>query len=119
MGSKHHRQVLVVRSHRSYCRDARAGRGQIRRNRAAGGSPIKTDDLIGSALDYWVARADGHTVVASDGLWQVASEDGDRLMPLECFTPSTSWAQAKPITDREKLAVSQMTDTWLAGPNEA
>lgn len=53
---------------------------------------MKTAELTGALLDYWVARAEGDDTAA-----QMA--DGYR------FQPSTSWAQGGPIIDRERITV--------------
>ena len=61
---------------------------------------MKTSDLTGSMLDYWVAKAEGHEPTV------------DSQMK---FTPSTSWAQGGPIIERERIAVMGDDETgWAA-----
>ena len=90
---------------------------------------IKTNELIGTALDWAVAYAEGRkfsTVQSSIGLkpFVVLYDD-----PLGMFTPSTSWAHGGPILDRERITIRQWTNMssihaymphdgapWGAGP---
>ena len=63
---------------------------------------IKTSELIGSALDWAVAKCEGR---ANDGVWD------------ENF--SSNWLLGGPIIEREEIALEPMThdehgDGWLA-----
>ena len=65
---------------------------------------IKTSELTDAALDWAVAYAEGRkfsTMQSSIGLkpFVVLYDD-----PLGMFTPSTSWAQAGPIIQREGIS---------------
>ncbi|WP_454908425.1 DUF2591 domain-containing protein [Variovorax gossypii] len=86
---------------------------------------MKTSELTGALLDYWVARAEGYTDAGSGRRFpdhsvcvRQVSEDG----PLCCliydstrlaahtpndgfFQPSTDWAQGGPIVERERVAI--------------
>lgn len=52
---------------------------------------MKTSELSGQVLDYWVARAEG--------------KDHERaLREADNFRPSESWAHGGPIIERERIA---------------
>lgn len=81
-------------------------------------------ELSGAQLDYWVARASGHT----------AKLDGDRaviervrmgvldgaakpwFVAWGAFSPSTNWADGGPIIEREGICISphDRGQTWGA-----
>jgi hypothetical protein len=61
---------------------------------------MKTAELTGTSLDYWVARAEGITPTVE--------------VQLE-FMPSTNWRQAGPIIEREKIIVAWNAGGWIAG----
>ena len=78
---------------------------------------IKTNELIGTALDWAVAYAEGRkfsTMQSSIGLkpFVVLYDD-----PLGMFTPSTSWAHGGPILEREGISIYRMTSDWSAAYN--
>ena len=73
---------------------------------------MKTADLEGPLLDYWVAKAQGLKLVkCENGYWLVYAPEPmilgiDRsaaLNPAVRYSPSTSWAQAGPIIEAEKI----------------
>jgi Protein of unknown function (DUF2591) len=76
--------------------------------------PVKTSDLEGAQLDYWVARAEGlSNPRVEDGLCWVAYVDCDnkREKSVEvdaAFSPSTDWAQAGPIIEREDYCLPRV-----------
>lgn len=61
---------------------------------------MKTDELTGSALDYWVARAEG------------IEPSVDQQMK---FCPSTDWSLAGPIIERERIMICWDRGHWIAG----
>lgn len=67
---------------------------------------LKTRELTGPALDWAVAKAEGHDVI--DPTWWV--DFGDEC----CY--STNWSQGGPIIDREGLSISndQWYDKWAS-----
>lgn len=72
---------------------------------------IKTSELIGSALDWAVAKAEdqrvyiGHNhTMTGVGILDAELVDMDVDGPRD-FCPSRDWAQAGPIIDREKISV--------------
>ncbi len=75
---------------------------------------MKTSELAGALLDYWVARAEGMTinpeVCQPDNGVFVGHGGGD----LEFFEPSDDWAQGGPIIDRERIALIPDAG-WRAG----
>jgi len=67
---------------------------------------MKTSELIGPALDWAVAKADGFS---NEGLEDFAWKSVDEY----CF--STDWAQGGPIIEREEFTVSCEPDgRWHA-----
>ena len=66
---------------------------------------IQTQDLIGAALDWAVAKCEGHECEFGDevsGPWLVPQEGYlHDEKPLASFRPSTDWAQGGPIINRE------------------
>lgn len=64
---------------------------------------IKTNELIGAALDWAVAKCEGYDYYRLDGSgWTT-----------DCFNPSIDWAQGGPIIEREGIELT-CTDEWKA-----
>lgn len=61
---------------------------------------MKTAELTGTSLDYWVARAEGITPTVEVQLK---------------FMPSTDWGHAGPIIEREKIMVAWNAGNWISG----
>ncbi len=92
---------------------------------------MRTADLEGAHLDYWVAKAQGLGLVqCENGLWLVYAPEPmilgiDRsaaLNPAVRYSPSTNWAQAGPIIEAEAIAIfvdrfayGVNPNRWLAG----
>lgn len=83
---------------------------------------MKISILEGVLLDYWVAMAAGYEPV-----YQPDSVEGPRVcinryhdhgdlvsVPLWTFSPSTSWAQAGPIIEREQIDLVCDFGRWMA-----
>lgn len=68
---------------------------------------IKTSELIGAALDWAVAKCEGHT-----GLWIEDDLHGNLI--IRPYTPSTDWAQAGPLIERGGITVSKEDGCWSA-----
>jgi len=77
---------------------------------------IKTNELIGLALDWAVANCEGYTAtikptevvyVHPNGTWH---HNGN-------WRPTTNWAQAGPIIEREEIGVFKGAGVWLAEHN--
>jgi len=66
---------------------------------------VKIDELTGAALDWAVAKCEGDNSVASC----YYSEDNEPLCleeaPEPLWEPTTNWAQAGPIIERERIGV--------------
>jgi len=82
---------------------------------------MKTSELIGSALDWAVAKAQGWTDYPSDSIecgskWHCDPENTPfgRVMGKDHFKPSTDWAQGGPIIEREKITPHADDDDWVA-----
>lgn len=74
---------------------------------------MKTSELQGAALDWAVAKCEGEKV-ESFGRFGVAV-----ISKREMYSPSTNWAQAGPIIEREKIAHwPDEEGGWLASANE-
>lgn len=61
---------------------------------------MKTAELTGSRLDYWVAKAEGIAGEIGDGHWFVT--DNGAL-----FRPSSEWATGGPIIEREGIELTR------------
>ena len=70
---------------------------------------MKTTELIGPALDWLVAKCEGH--IRSDG-GTYAGEWQGRVG----YAPSTNWSQGGPIIERERISVEPFKNTgkWSA-----
>lgn len=85
---------------------------------------MKTADLEGARLDYWVAKAQGHKVSFADFLRE---PDVMRALPIDTprsnlYRPSTRWELGGPIIEAEAIAVfvdqfayDVNPNRWLAG----
>lgn len=80
---------------------------------------MKTEELTGEQLDYWVARAEGRKLEHRDGEWFVENDAKDWMFELECYTPHKSWSSAGRIIERENLMLSPPTSPVHrhGGPN--
>ena len=65
---------------------------------------IKTSELIGTALDWAVAKCDGLDLFESEG-WHYPEHGGRKP-----YRPSTDWSQAGPIIEREAVNVRIQCD---------
>jgi hypothetical protein len=68
---------------------------------------IKTSELEGAALDWAVAKCEGH--------------DMEFFQVVDAFMPSTDWAQAGPIIERKCICLARLdpkteddTNFWVA-----
>ena len=82
---------------------------------------IQTKDLTGAALDWAVAKCEGHKPVFTRH-WVTPShpEDPRRVcVPapswVQPFEPSTNWAQGGPIIERECIFIAPTWDGETAG----
>jgi hypothetical protein len=74
---------------------------------------MKTSELEGALLDYWVARAEGLDAELSDGVCFIPRTG-------VIFRASTNWAQGGPIIERERIEINPRSDRgyweWCAVP---
>jgi hypothetical protein len=74
------------------------------------GNTMKTNELVGAALDWAVAKCEGYfdTDMASvrDGVTDVFYFDK--------WSPSTDWAQGGKIIERERINISPRDGYWEA-----
>lgn len=61
---------------------------------------VKTSDLQGAALDWAVAKCEGRP-----HSYAVVDVKGQPPLKAVTFTPSTDWAQAGPIVERQEIAI--------------
>jgi hypothetical protein len=74
---------------------------------------MKTSELTGAALDWAVAKCEGHNVFIKHAPLQVMyPPKGKRSFYI--YTPSTNWAQGGPIIEREGIALEQGQGAWDA-----
>jgi hypothetical protein len=85
---------------------------------------MKTSDLTGSTLDYWVAKAEGIDVVSSgvypDGSRSILtydSRDGSDFTGCKTYSPSKDWAQGGRLIERYKIGMEWdlCCGDWCAG----
>lgn len=63
---------------------------------------MKVNKLIGALLDYWVAKAQGDTVIMHEGFAKVPIEGKDHHKQ---FRPSASWRYGGPIIEKNSISV--------------
>jgi hypothetical protein len=78
---------------------------------------MKTNELTGAALDWAVAKCEGHGVFIKHAPVQVMyTPQGKRSWYI--YTPSTNWAQGGPIIEREGMSVGMVNEYWQAHLSE-
>jgi Protein of unknown function (DUF2591) len=77
---------------------------------------MKTSELTGAALDWAVAKCEGRP-----HSYAVVDVKGQPPLKAVTFTPSTDWAQAGPIIERERISLDHLYvardtgwDVWVA-----
>ena len=90
---------------------------------------MKTSELQGAALDWAVAKCEGHDnvrVKERDDLSKAIvimehtscpdNKPGCAVMHLKgtYYDPTTNWSQGGPILDREKMMLEPYNDQWRA-----
>lgn len=76
---------------------------------------VKTNELIGPALDWAVAKCNGRDIEFDDPIDPWLTRNGISDQPLHSYTPSTDWAQGGPIIGREITKVFRnVGGTWSA-----
>lgn len=79
---------------------------------------MKTSELTGPALDWAVAKCDGHEwrcpwLLEKEGLAAWVGYERAWGNPTPAY--STDWAQGGPIIERERIAIQPMGAQWVAG----
>ena len=79
---------------------------------------MKTSELTGAALDWAVAKCEGHEIESLLGgavwYWLKCSLTG-ALEVVKVFKPSTNWSQGGPIIEREEISIGKADDPdWWA-----
>lgn len=89
---------------------------------------VKTSELIGSALDWAVAKCEGRENVISQSKGGALSFDAglhpymadlDKPGRYQIYGPSTHWAQGGPIIERGRISVEYTGNkgrAWFAKP---
>lgn len=85
---------------------------------------VKTTELIGPRLDYFVAKALGlrcalevHPMTVPKAIACWVLPEGRRPLPdfkAGAFDPSTNWGKGGPIIERERIAIWHSDDGWVA-----
>jgi hypothetical protein len=75
---------------------------------------INTQDLIGTALDWAVAKCEGYV---EQGVYGTPEFRGSEVYLCycgavlnSCYSPTTDWAQGGPIIERERISIRQWTN---------
>ena len=83
---------------------------------------MKTSDLTGALLDYWVAKAEGRLTFRSTcpedaGVYTYGrGGEIEYTEPLKGWSPSTDWEIGGLIIDREPFGIFERRDgEWFAG----
>lgn len=88
--------------------------------------PMKTAELTGAALDYWVAKAEGVAdgLVEKDGRMCRVEEWSPEKMAWRDdlaawkmwmdYAPSQRWDEGGPLIEREGIAIYRTADGWSA-----
>ncbi|OGB26502.1 MAG: hypothetical protein A3I66_21480 [Burkholderiales bacterium RIFCSPLOWO2_02_FULL_57_36] len=81
---------------------------------------MKTVDLTGDCLDYWVAKAEGYKCQVGDPTW-ARPEQGclvQTLAPNPClvgYRPTTEWRIGGPIVENQAISIScEPGNAWTA-----
>ena len=76
---------------------------------------MKVADLNGAALDYWVAKAEGHRVRVVDGdvvFYTGGDDTGLKERRGPRYSPSAEWSDGGPIIERERIAFVQLVEAF-------
>lgn len=78
---------------------------------------MKSSELTGALLDYWVARAEGSTDTCIQqwhtGPMCLSSHDAFEPVP---YRPSTAWSDGGPLIEKHGLFIDRLhSGTWVSG----
>lgn len=76
---------------------------------------MKTSELTGALLDYWVARAERKSVYADPNSphGTLFYDDAESTTGRFIWMPSRGWAQGGPLIEKYRLALAPM-EGWAA-----
>lgn len=88
---------------------------------------MKTSELEGAELDYWVAKAEGHAEIELSRFTRggekrlrcevvLPGEDGQTYWTE--YEPSSDWERAGPIIEREGIGLAWDAGEWMAAPSD-
>ena len=66
---------------------------------------MKTSELTGELLNYWVAKAEGYEARLCQGYLRISRKKNSLDLAELGYTPSTDWLQGGPIIEREKITL--------------
>ena len=85
---------------------------------------MKTAELEGAALDYWVAKTEGRCLHeqtrtkcgnwGTDFICIACGKDAYNEITTRDWKPSTDWAQGGPIIERERIELEPTVFDWSA-----
>lgn len=73
---------------------------------------MKTANLQDAALDYWVARAEGHTAIILFDECVVRHGEYHDEMQYGKYAPSTDWAIGGPLIEKYDIEVMKHGRRW-------
>lgn len=77
---------------------------------------MKTNELIGAALDYWVAKCENSDWSDDDCIVNITPGCCDEGW---VFNPSSDWSQGGPIIEKEGIRMHRgVNDHWWAATDE-
>lgn len=72
---------------------------------------MKTAELAGALLDYWVARAEGlEALVHAQAGCCIEVRDENGLAEWEEFAPSKNWAKCGPLIEKHEIQMNLGTE---------
>lgn len=83
---------------------------------------MKTSELTGAQLDYWVARAECFQIIRSGRAMWISREGISSYITdhgAQRYSPSVDWAQGGPLITKHRLNISE-TDPpgWVSWSND-
>lgn len=75
---------------------------------------MKTNELQGALLDYWVAKAEGEIVEIIHGhCVRPVSRYHDEIQ-YEMYNPSFDWARGGPLIEKYRMDLAKIVHSWWA-----
>jgi hypothetical protein len=76
---------------------------------------MKTAELTGALLDYWVARAEGVSAEIFYGQCVTPASQHHDEYQYKMYRPSFDWAQGGPLIEKYKMSITDAKGTWFVG----